>query len=196
MSAPISSPASSWRKWEAFSISRGGVGADQRSRTRSPTLNGSTGSESAQSTSVGRSSSRSASATRLPSAAPAASGEVGRISGKARAPAFDSPRRDTARRRRRSPRRPGRSCERAPHQHRRSARPRSADEVAEGRPGVAHPLVAGEGPGLHDHDPRDAVRVLDRSRSPIGPPQSWTTAVASRRSSSSSSAAISSTWRS
>ena len=64
--------------------------ARARSETRSPTENGRTGSESAQSTSVGRSSSRSASATRLPSAAPGASGSVGRISGKARAPAFDS----------------------------------------------------------------------------------------------------------
>ena len=34
------------------------------------------------------------------------------------------------------------------------------------------------------------------SRRPIGPPQSWTTAVASRRSSSSSNVAVSSEWRS
>ena len=48
------------------------------------------GSESAQRWSFGRSSARSASSTRLPAAAPGMSGAVGSISGKARAPAFDS----------------------------------------------------------------------------------------------------------
>ena len=36
------------------------------------------------------------------------------------------------------------------------------DEVAEFEPDVAHLLVAGEGAGVHDHQPREALRVLDR----------------------------------
>ena len=48
------------------------------------------GSESAHRRSFGRASGRRASSTRLPAAAPGMSGEVGNISGKARAPAFDS----------------------------------------------------------------------------------------------------------
>ena len=53
-------------------------------------VGGRIGSESAHSISVGRRSSRSASCTRWPAAAPGASGERGIISGKARAPAFEA----------------------------------------------------------------------------------------------------------
>ena len=111
MIAPISGPASSCRKCEAFSIGRGG-GKLSSLETRSPTENGSTGSESAQSTSVGRSSSRSASATAF---ALGGAGRVGLGRQDQREGAGAGLRRrrlDRAPRRRRSPRRPGRSCSR------------------------------------------------------------------------------------
>ena len=77
-----------------------GSGWRRRSRDRSrvpsaaanrcPVSSGSTGSESAHRNSFGRVSPRSASSTRCPAAAPGISGEIGRISGNARAPALDS----------------------------------------------------------------------------------------------------------
>ena len=65
-------------------------GGRSRAAKRSPTDSGRIGSESAHSISVGRRSSRSASSTRCPSAAPGASGACGISSGKARAPAFEA----------------------------------------------------------------------------------------------------------
>ena len=55
---------------------------------RRPVSSGSTGSESAHSMSLGRASARSASRVRWPASAPGMSGLVGRMSGKARAPAL------------------------------------------------------------------------------------------------------------
>ena len=69
---------------------RRGSGAPIASQKRAPTWGGMIGSESAQRERIGRSSSRIASSTRRPAAAPGASGSVGSISGKARAPAFDT----------------------------------------------------------------------------------------------------------
>ena len=87
MMAPISAPASSWRKCEAFSIARGG-GRLSWLETRSPTWKGRTRSESARQEQRGPCRPRRPSATRSPSTAPGASGVVGRISGKARTPAL------------------------------------------------------------------------------------------------------------
>ena len=42
-------------------------------------------------------------------------------------------------------------------------------EVPEGKPGIAHPLVPGEGSGLHHHQPIEAVGVLDRQPQPDRP---------------------------
>ena len=68
------------------------AGARARSPARSARrcCSGITGSESAHSISVGRRSSRSASSTRWPAAAPGPAGVVGISSGKARAPALDA----------------------------------------------------------------------------------------------------------
>ena len=87
---PISSPASSWRKCEAFSILIGGS-APIRFAKRLPDL------EREHGVRVGPQhehrplvAPEGPPGALLPSAPPGISGEVGRISGKARAPAFDS----------------------------------------------------------------------------------------------------------
>ena len=183
-------PASSCRKCQASSILRGAAApissanalADLERQHRVGV-----GPEHQRRPLVARAARR---ATRLPSAAPGVVG-LGRQDQREGAGAGLRLRASgTARRRRRSPRRPGRACS-APRTSIADRQVLGAlDEVAEREPGVAHRLVAGEQAGVHDHDAARSGRgARPRSRRPIGPPQSWTTTVASRRSRSSSSVA-------
>ena len=164
---PISGPWSSCRKWLASAIVSGG-GRPSASAKRSPTLSGMTGSESAHSISAGRVSSRSASSTRWPAAAPGISGVIGSISGNARAPALDSGLgigrvvggRDLV---------AGVGLARAAHEHADRQVLGALDEVAERVPRGVHLLVAGEEAGVHDHDAADPVGMLDREAQPDRP---------------------------
>ena len=156
---PISSPASSWRKCEAFSILLG-RGRRRSGRERLPTLNGSTGSESAHRTSVGRASPR---APRAPACRPPRPASRGRSAASAgrRARRPSTPGSGTARRRRRRPRRPcrGRSAFRTSiaigRSSVRSTKSRNACQASD------IGCSPGEQAGVHDDDPRDPVGVLD-----------------------------------
>ena len=152
-------PASSCRKWLAPSITWSTsvpIAAAKRGRSRAA---GRVGVGPQRSASVaGRSC--SASSTRWPAGAPGVSGVGGISNGNARAPLWRR-RWGTARRRRRSPRRAAGSCTRASDEEADRQVLGPLDEVAERHPGVGHLLVTGEQPGVEDHHPRDAVRVLD-----------------------------------
>ena len=73
-----------------------------------------------------------------------------------------APRSGTARRRRRRPRRPGRCGSRGARACRPAASSVRSTKARERVPGVAHRLLAGEQAGVHQHEPRDALGVLDR----------------------------------
>ena len=167
ISRPISGPASSWRKWLASAITWS-TSVPSAAANRRPVSSGSTGSESAHSTSFGRSSSRSASSTRCRPRRPAYRARSGASAGtRGRRPS--TPGSGTGRRRRRSPRRRGRACTR-----RLTRKPTGRSSVRSTKsrnahPGVGHLLVAGEQPGVQDHHPRDPVRVLDRQPQPDRP---------------------------
>ena len=142
--------------------------ARARFANASPTFGGRTGSCSPHSISSGRSSSRSAASTCLPSAAPGASGRCGIRPGNARAPAFGGDARErgvvgggdlVA----------GVAVAAAAHEHPDRQVLGALDEGVEGVPGVAHRLLAGEQAGVHHHEPRDAVGVLDGEPQPDRP---------------------------
>ena len=119
-------------------------------------------SESAHRWSFGRSSSRSASSVRLPAAAPGMSGRDRQDQRERPRARPWTPASGTGRRRRPRPRRSSRA---------RSAL-RTSIEIGMSSvrstksrnwlPGVGHRLLAGEEAGVHDHHPREAVRMLDR----------------------------------
>src|SRR5881394_1659525 len=137
MIRPISSPASSWRKWPAFSITRG-AGKLSCDETRSPTDSGSAISESAQSTRLGRQDQREGAGTRLRLRAREGCLVSGNhvIAGVAfTAGLHEEPHRDIG---------------------------ISADVVAEFEPSLTHLLLAGERAGLHDHQTRKTIGVLNR----------------------------------
>ena len=182
--SPICGPASSCRKWLASAITWS-ISPPSAAANRRPVSSGSTGSESAHRNSFGRVSPRSASSTRWPAAAPGMSGR--QWAGSAETPARrpSTRRSGTAPRRRRSPRRRDRSCRRA-----RTSSPtgRSSVRSTKLRNAIQASfivLVAGEQARVEHDDPGDPVGACSTAtRSPIGPPQSCTTTVASRRSSS------------
>ena len=91
MRSAASSPASSWTKWPAFAIVSAGRAPGMRSAIRSATRGGKIGSESPKRTRVGFRQLPSASRTASSGAVFGWSGSVGTSSGKASAPAFDSP---------------------------------------------------------------------------------------------------------
>ena len=138
--------------------------------------------------------SRSASSVRWPGSAPGISGDVGRMSGKARAPAFDSG--VGKGRRRRPPPRARVVLAGPPDQNRDRQVGGPLDEVAEREPRVGHPLPAGEQAGVHDHEAVEALRRLHRDTQADRAAPVVHDTVASRRSSSSTRARTSSVWRS
>ena len=187
--APDLGPASSCRKWQAPAITWS-TSPPSAAAKRRPVSSGSTGSESAHRISLRPGVAAQRVEHALAGAArPGASGVSGRISGNARAPALAAGVRE---------RRvvggdhlvAGVVQAGPPHEQPDREILGSLDEGAERHPGVVHRLVAGEQAGVEDHDAGDPVGCSTATRRPIGPPQSWTTTVASRRSSSSTRAAI------
>ena len=144
---------------------RRGAGCPSALANASPTCGGSTGSCSAHSISTGRSSPRSASSTRRPSAAP---GRVRRLRDQARERARARLRGDVGERRVVGGGDLVAGIAVAAAAHEQPARQvlGALDEGVERLPGVAHALLAGEQAGVHEHEAADAVRVLDREPQP------------------------------
>ena len=176
--------------------SRGRPRRRSRGRTATRLSSGRIGSPSPQMISLGRGSEPSAASTRWPVAAPAICGVVGRISGKrARAGLRRRVRERRARRRR------SRSPAAAPCTRRGSgttpAGPRCAGR-ARGMPATASVIFWWPVNRPVSSTTMRPIRsgCSTATRSPIGPPQSCTTIVASRSLSSANSAATLSVWRS